>query len=182
MPHLRLQPDHLDTIVLAAFQASPEEACGLLAGVDSDVKLVLPTKNIATQPQSAFAIEPGELLSALRTIDTHRYRLLGTYHSHPHGPLTPSDSDLREVFRRFPNAIHLIVVPSNPEAQLKAWFVDTNGTISDVPIILGNAPHPADAAPLDTAARTLIVLSAILASIILIGVAITLLPPAPILN
>ena len=81
----------------------PEEACGLLVGLRSGCELktetVIPLTNVL-HSQVKFRVEPKTQLAALNQIEATGKELVGIYHSHPHGPSTPSVTDISEHYDR----------------------------------------------------------------------------------
>lgn len=76
----------------AAAEAAPQEACGLLFGVDG-VERASVADNVAADPARRFEIDPAALIAALRTERTGGERVIGYWHSHPSGDATPSATD-----------------------------------------------------------------------------------------
>jgi len=74
----------------------PFEACGLLAGHDSKVELVLEVTNQAQSPVR-FMMDPIEQLHAFEWIDSNGMELVGIFHSHPTGPEIVSPTDIAEA-------------------------------------------------------------------------------------
>ena len=87
--------------------ALPDECVGLLFGHGNKVERRVPLTNIAEVSTRYFAA-PADLFAALREADARGDDLLAIYHSHPNGPQTPSDIDVKEAHY---SAVHLIVVP-----------------------------------------------------------------------
>lgn len=73
----------------------PEEACGLIGGVGNEARLVLPVTNELHSPVR-FRMLPQEQLEAFLRFEEAGLELIGVFHSHPHGPVTPSPSDMAE--------------------------------------------------------------------------------------
>jgi len=94
-------------------QHIPEEACGLLAGLESQVKMVLPITNELHSPVR-YRMAAREQLDAFEQIDRAGLELVAIYHSHPNGPDGPSATDIAEAF--YPEAAYLIW-----SAQDKVW-------------------------------------------------------------
>lgn len=94
----------------AVEQMSAVEVCGLVGGRRKGntvlVKRVTPIANIATDPQSYFFMEPQQQITELFTLAKQGLDLVGIYHSHPHGPLYPSETDIRDC--AYPEAVYLI--------------------------------------------------------------------------
>jgi len=75
---------------------APLEACGLLAGINGQVRNVLPVRNQAQSPVR-FVMDPYEQLQAFEWIDSQGLELIGIFHSHPAGPEAVSATDIREA-------------------------------------------------------------------------------------
>ena len=84
---------------------APEEACGLVAGLDDSSTAVFPITNLL-HSQVRYRMDPQEQLAAFQWIDDHHWTLLAIYHSHPQGPHGPSRSDVAET--TYPGVIYLI--------------------------------------------------------------------------
>lgn len=73
--------------------AHPNECCGLLFGTDDVITAHQPATNVHPIPHSHFEIDPQALINAHRAMRAGGPRLIGYYHSHPHGPPEPSAAD-----------------------------------------------------------------------------------------
>jgi proteasome lid subunit RPN8/RPN11 len=103
---LRL-PAHLwQTIIACVEKTLPEEACGLLAGMDDTIQAAFPVTNLLHRPDR-FQMDPVEQYEVFRWIDERGLELLGIFHSHPSGPEAPSKTDLAEF--AYPGVAYLIV-------------------------------------------------------------------------
>lgn len=102
-------------LLLYAGQFAEEEICGLMAGRferrQSRVALmrIVPIKNVADAPQTQFMLDPHEQIQALTQISRQNLDLVGIFHSHPHGPARPSDSDLQAA--AYPDVVYCIIFP-----------------------------------------------------------------------
>ena len=93
--------------LLAAAAASPDhEVCGLLFGEDR-IDAVAPAANIADDRACTFEIDGTALFAAIRNERAGGARLFGYYHSHSHGPPTPSARDALQA--RNDGAVWLII-------------------------------------------------------------------------
>jgi proteasome lid subunit RPN8/RPN11 len=72
---------------------SPNEACGLVAGVDDVVMKVYQLGNSDPGPDR-FVLDPGEHFAALKDAVANGWEILGLFHSHPAGAPVPSRSDI----------------------------------------------------------------------------------------
>ncbi len=87
--------------------ASPDaEICGLLIGRDA-IEEIVPTRNVARNPEKSFEIDPSALFAAIRRERDEGKAILGYYHSHPHGAAVPSAHDAAQAC--VDNRIWLIV-------------------------------------------------------------------------
>ena len=81
----------------AAASAAPDEACGLLLGVDGVVNEARSCANLAAAPRRFFEIDPAALIAAHRAERGGGPSLLGYFHSHPSGSAEPSAEDQRQA-------------------------------------------------------------------------------------
>ena len=96
MQSLTLTKEQYQKMIAYVDSHLPLEACGLLAGHDSKVEIVLEVTN---QAQSAvrYVMDPIEQLNAFEWIDSNKLDLIGIFHSHPTGPETVSPTDIVEA-------------------------------------------------------------------------------------
>ena len=108
----------------------PLECVGFLFGTADNLQRRAPLTNVAAQPESHYSAFPEEVLAALQEADERGETLLALYHSHPHGPPTPSATDLEDA--RY-EVVHLIVVPSS---GLVGAFRLSSGGFSELELIV----------------------------------------------
>jgi proteasome lid subunit RPN8/RPN11 len=96
----------------------PEEGCGLLAGVGDSIHEVIPVENIEHSPVR-YRMAPQDQLKAFLYIEEKGLELLGIYHSHPQGPVTPSETDIAEAY--YPEAIYVIISKMNSEWRMRGF-------------------------------------------------------------
>ena len=89
--------------------SAPNEACGLFAIQNGTVLKVQPIPNVAENPRTEYRMRGDELAAFMLDMLQDESLELGIYHSHPTGPLFPSETDLQQ--NAYPEAIHLIWVP-----------------------------------------------------------------------
>lgn len=113
-----------------ASAVAPLEGCGIVGGQwarqDAHVRTVRRMENVATHPDHRYRIAPEALHEAITELNAADHELLGFYHTHPEGPLHPSETD-REL-AQWPGYLYLIVVPSQ-SPTITAW--EWNGTAFD---------------------------------------------------
>ncbi|MFN3944007.1 MAG: Mov34/MPN/PAD-1 family protein [Allosphingosinicella sp.] len=83
----------LDRLVAAAGAAAGEEICGLLVGREGAIEEAWPVANAAPDPRTGFLLDPEAHLAAARRARAEGRAILGHFHSHPSGDLTPSAAD-----------------------------------------------------------------------------------------
>ena len=85
--------DVLEALREAATRADPCEACGLLLGESAQVTGFVETANVHSTPRTHFEIDPQALIDAHRAARSGGPKLMGYFHSHPHGASEPSQTD-----------------------------------------------------------------------------------------
>lgn len=87
-------PDEaMHTMVDHARAWAPNEACGLIVGVDGVVMKVYQLVNADPGPDR-FTLDPEEHFAAWQDATAHGWGILGLFHSHPTTPPIPSTADL----------------------------------------------------------------------------------------
>jgi proteasome lid subunit RPN8/RPN11 len=124
---LILQPDQRDEMLRHVAEQAPQEACGLLAGKEDKVERVLFVRNQAQSP-TRFVMDPYEQLQAFEWMDTRALDLVGIFHSHPAGPETVSETDIREAAYE---AVHLIWSRSEGSWKMRGFWIE-GGQASEV--------------------------------------------------
>ncbi len=174
--YLQLSPEQLQQLTDHALAQQPQEACGVIAGVGTQVREVIPLKNIAAYPEQAYRIEDRGLAAALFTMEKSGLSLLGFYHSHPQGEPIPSPVDIQQA--AYPDVVYLIV-GLRPAPKLAAWNI-RHGRVVPVELIVGQGQAaPTADQPLTQSQRTAVLVGAVLAFIFVILLSVSLLPPAP---
>ena len=105
----------------------PLEACGLLAGRDGRVEVVIGVRNAARSPVR-FLMEPHAQWRAFNKIDQLGLELLGIYHSHPNGPQRPSPTDIQEASYA---VVQMIWYPEAENWQASGFWIEA-GQVSEV--------------------------------------------------
>lgn len=109
---------HADQIRKAAADTHPHECCGLLLGRENRIVEVVPSPNVAPDPARRFEVDPAILLATHRHARATGLTLLGSYHSHPSGDLTPSPNDARQATDSMP----LWLLTSHTALQAWQWL------------------------------------------------------------
>lgn len=103
---LTLDQEQFEIIVAHARKEFPNEACGILAGKDGEVKKVYTMANIDKSPTTYF-MEPKEQFRVFKEMRETGLELLGIYHSHVSTRAYPSFHDVEMAF--YPDALYLII-------------------------------------------------------------------------
>ncbi|MDR2765476.1 MAG: M67 family metallopeptidase [Tannerella sp.] len=124
----------IDAIIRQSCDELPNEACGLLAGVDGVVKKHFPLENIDHSPEH-FSFDPREQFRVLKEARAEGLRILANYHSHPSTPARPSDEDIRLAFD--PDILYLIASLAGEQPVIRAFARTAEGGMSPVEIKKG---------------------------------------------
>ncbi|GAB5489942.1 MAG: hypothetical protein Phog2KO_01570 [Phototrophicaceae bacterium] len=177
MQSLRLSHEQIQNIVDHAKNDLPNEACGLIGGLNGKVLHIIPIKNVANNPQVHYLMDANEQLQALKQFDQQNIEWLGVYHSHPNGKAIPSQEDSRSAELNTPNLCHVIVGLKNQDVHLQAWHIH-NAEIDPVELLIGQQ-NSYSIAPMSKVQIWAIILAIVIAVILLLGMSFNLLPPAP---
>ena len=117
-----------DRILKHAKDNLPEEACGLIAGIDREdgireIKKVYLLTNI-DHTNEHFSIDPKDQLTSIKDMRAEGLKPLGNWHSHPESPSRPSEEDKR--LANDPNASYLILsLMEQDNPVLNAFHVES---------------------------------------------------------
>jgi proteasome lid subunit RPN8/RPN11 len=124
---LKISQAHLREMLEHVRQHAPLEACGLLAGKNNRVEKVFFVHNQARSPYR-FRMDPFQQLEAFQWIDSRGLELLGTFHSHPAGPETASETDIAEAAYE---VVHIIWSQAEGRWQARGFWIES-GRASEV--------------------------------------------------
>jgi [CysO sulfur-carrier protein]-S-L-cysteine hydrolase len=105
MERFKLRKAHYEKMREHVENLAPEEACGLVAGVDGQSVEVYPVENAMHSPVR-YRMEPQGQLQAMLAVEARGWEITAIYHSHPDGTDGPSQTDIEEA--AYPGVIHLI--------------------------------------------------------------------------
>ncbi len=105
-------------------QKTPEiEVCGMLGGITPSSVVSITAwqalPNIAQQPGHAYQFDPEPFIQTYYAWQRREIDWLGVYHSHPTGPLMPSQTDIAQA--HYADKIHLIMGEIMGEWQITVW-------------------------------------------------------------
>lgn len=101
-----------------AWECTPDECCGLLAGQDDTITHLYRLTNIADSPQTRYFAEPKDIFQAQKRMRARGEKLLGIYHSHPRSAAYPSPTDIEQAY--YPEVVYLIISLA-PKLELRAY-------------------------------------------------------------
>ena len=91
---IKITESDIEKIYQHAKKELPNEACGLLAGIEEDgikvIKEVYLLTNIDASNEH-FSMDPKEQFAAVKDMRAKGYKLFGNWHSHPESPSRPYD-------------------------------------------------------------------------------------------
>lgn len=97
MSVIRMDYNLYDDIVEYAKKHLPEEACGLLAGEETEDGRVIKKIYFLENTDHAadhFNIDPKAQMEAIKDMRANGLKQLGNWHSHPESPSRPSQEDI----------------------------------------------------------------------------------------
>lgn len=107
----------------------PEEACGLLAGQDGRATRLYPVENIFHSPV-AYEMDPLAQIRAMLDMEAGGAELLAIFHSHPHGPARPSQTDVAQAY--YPDAFQFIISLADRQHPSVRAFTIADGLVDEV--------------------------------------------------
>src|SRR5713101_682099 len=126
---IRIRKEVLARLAEEAGRVAGEECCGLLAGRDGVISVILPAVN-ALASRIAYEIAPAELGRVVKKIRSDGLALLGIYHSHPAGENKPSARDIECAF--YPDAAYFIVSPLRDAPEPVRAFSIRGGRVTEL--------------------------------------------------
>lgn len=136
-----IKKSDFDKILEEANLRKPDEACGLIAGQESEengekvrrIEKVYILTNI-DHSNEHFTIDPKEQLAAIKDMRANGLKALGNWHSHPESPSRQSEEDKRLSYDH--NASYMIISLMKPdEPVLKSFHFDGEKSTAEELII-----------------------------------------------
>ena len=128
---LTLNQAQIEEMIRHIDEQVPLEACGLLAGKNDRVEIVILVRNQAQSPVR-FVMDPYEQLEAFKWIETQALELIGIFHSHPMGPETVSSTDIAEAAYE---VVHLIWSRPNGKWQARGFWIE-DGQATEIALLV----------------------------------------------
>ena len=118
MKIIRMNYGIYDEIVSYAKEHLPEEACGLIAGIEDEdgnrvIEKVYYLENI-DHANDHFTLDPNDQMNAIKDMRSLGLKPLGNWHSHPESPSRPSEEDIKLSFDSKASYMILSLMAENP--------------------------------------------------------------------
>lgn len=122
-----------------ALEAATHECCGVLGGGANRIQTALRVRN-ESEHERRFALDPVDLIRALRQLDRAGCSLLGFFHSHVSGYVTPSRRDVAgSLWPELAPNLHLIV---GAGGQWRLYRTSVDRWYPKVCLLSGSAREP----------------------------------------
>ncbi|MFH1542648.1 MAG: M67 family metallopeptidase [bacterium] len=108
-------------IIEQVSEAQDNEACGILAGKDKQVKRVYKMTNTADDQKNCYFMDPKEQLRINKEIRQAGLKLIGIYHSHPHSEAYPSVRDVELAY--YAEASYVIISLNQNKVQFRSFKI-----------------------------------------------------------
>ena len=122
-----------DQVIEHAKACLPNECCGYITGVDSQLKTLYKMTNVDASPVH-FSFDPKEQFQVVKESRKNGEVPIVVYHSHPESPARLSNEDLRLLTD--PNMVYVIVSLETENIELKGYHI-IDSVITEVPIKIG---------------------------------------------
>jgi proteasome lid subunit RPN8/RPN11 len=140
---LRIGGGDLEEIRQHADAAWPRECCGVLVGVitagATEVRRVVPTRNIHRDPERRYEIAPQALLRVVEEVRLENQEIVGYYHSHPNRPARPSATDEGSAWPE----VSYLIVSTGPggDGSVRSWRFDGSGKLKEERLMVESDPR-----------------------------------------
>lgn len=131
MDRFELASELVAEIVAHGRECYPEEACGIIAGVGNHGTALHRGYNRSSTPRVAFELDP-ETLARQLEFESAGLTMSAIYHSHPAGPETPSELDIRRASEGYPDSLQIICSLADPGSPVVRAFRTADGRVTEV--------------------------------------------------
>jgi len=133
---LHLADELAAAVLQAAARAYPNEACGLIEGIDAKdgwrALAMHEAANVAADPARRFLIDPEVQFALMRKLRGTENRIIGCFHSHPNGRAEPSATDRANAYES--DFLYLIAAGTDGLFELKAYLFTDAADFSELTI------------------------------------------------
>ena len=128
---LRIDRALRDEMVAHARADHPDEACGLVAGIDGRPTRIIRMTNIARSP-TFYEMDPREQLRAFNEMDDNDEELVVIYHSHTATEAYPSRTDI--TIAGYPEAHYILVSTRDPDTEELRSYRIVDAVVTEEPV------------------------------------------------
>ena len=125
---LTLEKKYVDEMIAHALQDHPNEACGIIAGLDGQATKLFRAINAEASPYR-YKVDDKDLFRIYRECDDNGWDFLAIYHSHTASEAYPSATDVRLAF--WPEARYVLVSTKDPDNPVVRAFRIEDGEIRE---------------------------------------------------
>ena len=126
-----------EEIIQHAIDDTPNECCGILAGIADRVLGQWRVLNAEASPYR-YRMDPKEFLEVNNVIEEQGWDILAFYHSHTHTEAYPSDTDVRLArLVDWPGAYYLLVSLMPPGNPVIRGFSITDQAVNEIALGIG---------------------------------------------
>ncbi len=130
---LELPENLLEELRLHAREGYPSEVCGLLLGLDGEVRRITATRRAtnlrAATTRDRYEINPQDIVDGDREARERDLVIVGFYHSHPDHPAAPSQYDTERAWPWYSYVILATSAKGNGTAT--AWRRKETGMVEE---------------------------------------------------
>lgn len=134
---IKMSKEDFEKILGHAKSGLPDEACGLIAGIEGkegrEIRKVYCLTN-ADHSNEHFSLDPKEQLAAVKDMRAAGLKPLGNWHSHPESPSRPSQEDIRLAYDS--RASYLILSLMDPEHPVLNSFHISGGAVEKEELVI----------------------------------------------
>ena len=129
---LKIEQYHAEEMITHSKQENPNECCGILSGKEQKAIKLNRITNIAKSP-FRYVMDPKEFLDADLESEKAGLKFVAFYHSHPHSPAYPSETDVRMALQSgYLNVNYILISLENvDEPVLRAFKINESGSIEE---------------------------------------------------
>ena len=117
---MRISGSLREEILVWVRSAVPEEACGMIGGIENEARLVIGVENELHSPVR-YRMRPEDQLRGFMLFEASELDLLAIFHSHPSSPAYPSPTDVAEFY--YPGVLTLICSPVPDGWHIRAFQI-----------------------------------------------------------
>lgn len=110
----------VDEMIAHAREDLPNEACGIIAGVDGRATKLYRAINAEASPYR-YSVDTKDLLRIHKEVDANDWEFMVIYHSHTHTEAYPSPTDVR--LAAWPDAYYVLVSLKDEEPVVRAFHI-----------------------------------------------------------